>query len=106
VRRARLHRHAQRSAGGYIEAKDVGRSLDEIERDEQLTRYRESLSNLILTDYLEFRRFKDGEKQQTTRIAYVGDSGKLRPHREGQAQAAAMVAAFLAQAPRSPRPSR
>jgi hypothetical protein len=35
---------------GYIEAKDLGRSLDEIERDEQLTRYRESLSNLILTD--------------------------------------------------------
>src|SRR5450830_2156400 len=28
---------------GYIEAKDVGRSLDEIERDEQLKRYRESL---------------------------------------------------------------
>ena len=40
---------------GYIEAKDVGRSLDEIERDEQLKRYRGSLSNLILTDYLEFR---------------------------------------------------
>ncbi|MBE3032437.1 MAG: N-6 DNA methylase, partial [Actinobacteria bacterium] len=84
---------------GYIEAKDVGRSLDEIERDEQLKRYRESLSNLILTDYLEFRWFKDGEKQQTARIAYVGDSGKLRPDREGQKQAAAMFGAFLAQEP-------
>src|SRR5665648_578104 len=84
---------------GYIEAKDVGRSLDEIERDEQLKRYRESLSNLILTDYLEFRWFKDGEKQQTARIAYVGDSGKLRPDREGQKQAAAMFSSFLAQEP-------
>jgi predicted helicase len=84
---------------GYIAAKDVGRSLDEIERDEQLKRYRESLSNLILTDYLEFRWYKDGEKQQTTRIAYVGDSGKLRPDREGQKQAAAMFSSFLAQEP-------
>jgi len=84
---------------GYIEAKDVGRSLDEIERDEQLKRYRESLSNLILTDYLEFRWYKDGEKQGAARIAYVGDSGKLRPDREGQTQAAAMFSSFLAQAP-------
>jgi len=84
---------------GYIEAKDVGRSLDEIERDEQLRRYRESLSNLILTDYLEFRWFKDGEKQQAARIAYVGDSGKLRPDFEGQKRTAAMFSAFLAQEP-------
>ena len=84
---------------GYIEAKDVGRSLDEIERDEQLKRYRESLSNLILTDYLEFRWYKDGEKQGAARIAYVGDSGKLRPDREGQRHAAAMFSSFLAQEP-------
>jgi len=84
---------------GYVEAKDVGRSLDEIERDEQLKRYRESLSNLILTDYLEFRWYKDGEKQQSARIAYVGDSGRLRPDRDGQAQAAAMFGSFFAQEP-------
>ena len=84
---------------GYIEAKDVGRSLDEIERDEQLKRYRGSLSNLILTDYLEFRWYKDGEKQQTARLAYVGDSGVLRPDREGQKQATAMLSSFLAQEP-------
>lgn len=40
---------------GYVEAKDVGKSLDEAEKSEQLKRYRESLSNLILTDYVEFR---------------------------------------------------
>jgi hypothetical protein len=40
---------------GYIEAKDVGVSLDAAEKTEQLARYRESLGNLILTDYLEFR---------------------------------------------------
>lgn len=40
---------------GYVEAKDVGESLDRVERTEQMRRYRESLGNLILTDYLEFR---------------------------------------------------
>lgn len=84
---------------GYVEAKDVGQPLDEIERDEQLRRYRDSLSNLILTDYLEFRWFKDGEKQQTARIAYVGDTGKLRPDCGGQRQAAALFSAFFAQKP-------
>jgi hypothetical protein len=44
---------------GYIEAKDVGKSLDEAEKSEQLKRYRESLSNLILTDYLEFHWYVD-----------------------------------------------
>jgi len=38
---------------GHVEAKDVGRSLDEIENSDQLKRYREALDNLILTDYLE-----------------------------------------------------
>lgn len=40
---------------GYIEAKDIGKSLDEAGKSEQLIRYGESLSNLILTNYLEFR---------------------------------------------------
>ena len=40
---------------GYVEAKDIGTSLDAAERSEQLGRYRASLNNLILTDYLEFR---------------------------------------------------
>ena len=46
---------------GYIEAKDVGKSLDEAERAEQLTRYRRALPNLVLTDYLAFRWYADGE---------------------------------------------
>ena len=84
---------------GYIEAKDIGRSLDEIENDEQLRRYRESLSNLILTDYLEFRWYRDGEPQGAARLAYIGDSGKIRPDREGQARVALLLRAFLAQEP-------
>jgi hypothetical protein len=50
---------------GYIEAKDVGDDLDSTEKSEQLKRYRESLSNLILTDYMEFRFFMNGEKVES-----------------------------------------
>lgn len=56
---------------GYIEAKDIGVDLDRTEESEQLTRYRESLENLILTDYLEFRFYRNGEKTEEVRIASV-----------------------------------
>jgi predicted helicase len=59
---------------GYIEAKDIGESLDKIEKTEQLKRYLESLDNLILTDYLEFRFFKNKEKVATVKIAEALDN--------------------------------
>ncbi len=39
---------------GHIECKGVGRSLDNIEDSKQFVRYRETLPNLLLTDYLKF----------------------------------------------------
>jgi hypothetical protein len=51
---------------GYVEAKDIDESLDAAECSEQLKRYRESLNNLILTDYLEFRWYVEGEERVTT----------------------------------------
>ncbi len=47
---------------GYIEAKDVGTALDDVENSDQIKRYLESLDNLVLTDYLDFRFFVNGEK--------------------------------------------
>ena len=46
---------------GYIEAKDVGDNLDKTEKGEQMKRYL-GLDNLLLTDYLEFRFYQNGEK--------------------------------------------
>src|SRR3989338_8231999 len=43
----------------YIEAKDIGVSLDRVEKSEQMARYF-GYSNLILTDYLEFRFYRNG----------------------------------------------
>jgi predicted helicase len=56
---------------GFIETKDVNDPLDITEDSEQLVRYRESLDNLILTDYLEFRLFINGVKVDTVRIGHV-----------------------------------
>jgi len=45
----------------YIEAKDIGVDLDKVEKTNQLERYF-GYNNLILTDYLEFRFFRNGVK--------------------------------------------
>ncbi len=45
---------------GYIEAKSPSANLDDTEKSEQLRRYRESLPNLILTNFLEFRLYRNG----------------------------------------------
>ena len=65
---------------GYIEAKDIWVDLDKIENDEQLTRYKGSLNNLILTNYLDFRLFRNGEKVAQVKIATVdSNTYKIKP---------------------------
>ena len=54
---------------GWIEAKPPGADLDAEEKSEQLQRYRKAFSNLILTDYLEFRLYSAGENCLSVRIA-------------------------------------
>jgi len=47
---------------GYIEAKDPSvTNLDHIEESEQLKRYRSTFPNVILTNFYEFRLYRDGE---------------------------------------------
>lgn len=61
---------------GYIEAKDLGVSLDATERTDQLKRYLRSLPNLLLTNELEFRWYVDGEERQ--RVTFARESnGKI-----------------------------
>lgn len=56
---------------GYIETKDLANNLDNPQHAEQLNRYTESLSNLIFTNYLEFRLLRDGELIAHTQIATI-----------------------------------
>ena len=62
---------------GYIEAKDIDKNLDIIVKSVQLNRYRGSLNNLILTNYLEFRYFVDGEKVYTIKVADI-ENGSIK----------------------------
>ena len=54
---------------GYIEAKDIGKDLDVKGYKEQFDRYRAKLPNLIITDYIEFRLYREGELKQTISLA-------------------------------------
>ncbi len=55
---------------GYIEAKQpTEERLDLIEDSEQLQRYRGTFPNLILTNFLEFRLYRKGERVDTVLAA-------------------------------------
>ena len=58
---------------GYIEAKDIGVDLKSKTLKEQFDRYKAGLSNLIITDYLNFQFFNNGELTTKIRIAEVND---------------------------------
>lgn len=47
----------------YIETKDIGVTLDKVEKSEQMARYF-GYTNLVLTDYLEFRFYRNGAKYE------------------------------------------
>jgi|SRR5437660_7147610 len=80
---------------GYIEAKDIGLSLDKIEKDEQLRRYRDALDNLILTDYLEFRWYVGGERRMTANLAIIDKGKNLVLHKEEISQVENLLKSFL-----------
>ncbi|KAA6327242.1 hypothetical protein EZS27_023753, partial [termite gut metagenome] len=60
---------------GYIEAKDIVVGLDGKKNKEQFDRYKKSLDNLIITNYLVFRLFENGELSISVTIGKVGKNG-------------------------------
>jgi hypothetical protein len=75
--------------------KTFGVSLDQIESGEQLARYRHSLSNLILTDYLEFRWYVGSEPRLTARLSKADARGNLKFEADKAAQVAELLQGFL-----------
>jgi len=63
---------------GYIEAKDVGLDLGHKQFKCQFDRYRKSLDNLIITDYLDFWFYFNGEFTTKIRIAEA-DGNQIKP---------------------------
>jgi predicted helicase len=60
---------------GYIEAKDITVGIDNKQNKEQFDRYKKSLGNLIITDYLTFRLFLEGELAASATLANVSGAG-------------------------------
>ncbi|KHJ38626.1 putative helicase [Pedobacter glucosidilyticus] len=63
---------------GYIEAKDIGVDLHSKTLKEQFDRYKQGLSNLIFTDYLDFHFYKDGVFTTSIAIAKI-ENGSIIP---------------------------
>ncbi len=61
---------------GYIEAKDIGADLGNKLYKEQFDRYKASLPNLIITDYLTFRLFHEGILVDTIILGTI-EKGKV-----------------------------
>ncbi len=79
---------------GIVETKDVGSDLDEIERSEQLTRYRKAFPNLVLTDYLEFRWYVDGKLRLKASLG-KREKKKLEIDPQSAPEVEALLRAFL-----------
>lgn len=89
---------------GHAEAKDITVNLDKTEKSEQMQRYH-GYANLVLTDYLEFRFFRNGEKYETISLGYVKDSTLYKTPEQGD-RLMRELEAFLDQTPESIRSGR
>ncbi len=90
---------------GYIEAKDIGKDLASKIYNEQFTRYREALDNLIITDYLWFRFYDHSELVHEIRIGEIQD-GKVIPAPENFQKFENLIinfSGFIGQTIRSPK---
>lgn len=82
---------------GYAEAKDLDVDLNKVEKTNQMERYR-GYSNLILTNYLEFRFFRNGEKYRTISIGKLKDGKLITTPEEGD-NLVRELEVFLSQTP-------
>ena len=80
---------------GHVECKDIGDNLNNTEQTEQLRRYRDALPNLILTDYLEFRWYVEGELRQTARIGSIDAKGNISRDAEEAKEVTTLIESFF-----------
>lgn len=80
---------------GYVEAKDIGVDMTRAECGEQLARHRQSLGNLVLTDYLEFRWYLDGELKLQAALPRPGKDGRIRWNDDKASEVAQLLGQFI-----------
>ena len=83
---------------GYAETKDINADLDKIEKTEQVERYL-GYSNLILTNYLEFRFFRNGERYEEPVVIGQITKGAIRANEESISLLESALVDFLASKP-------
>ncbi len=82
---------------GYIEAKDLDIDLDRVEDSDQIERYISTFPNVILTNFTEFRLYKDGRLIDKVSIArpYVFKKLKTVPPAEHEDDLYKLLEKFL-----------
>lgn len=83
---------------GYIEAKKpIESNLDLIESSEQIERYRHTFPNLILTNFFEFRLYRDGQLIDKVQVARLFIVHKLKtvPPVEKEAEFLSLLEKFF-----------
>lgn len=83
---------------GYLEAKKLGQNLDEIQGSEQLKRYRHTFPNLVLTNFTEFRLYRNGDLIDGVQIGrpYVIHKLKAVPPVENETEFLNLLEKFFA----------
>ena len=82
---------------GYIEAKDVGKDLDKLDKREreQLKKYVESLNNIIYTNYLDFRWYVRGAVVENVALAEFDADGNLHVKADAEEKLSNLFEHFL-----------
>ena len=84
------------SVMGFVEAKDVDKSLKATLKTNQLKRYLEALPNLLLTNYLDFIWFVGGEKRMEISLGELNGQ-HVAPAKDAAARWDELIACFLAE---------
>jgi hypothetical protein len=84
---------------GNVEAKDIGVSLSEAKKSDQLKRYLPAMPNLLLTDYLDFRWFVNGAERERFCLAEVKRNGEFAHDPSAFAHAEKVLKEFLSRDP-------
>ncbi|NMM14113.1 MAG: N-6 DNA methylase [Rhodoferax sp.] len=81
---------------GFVEAKDVDKSLKTTLKTNQLKRYLEALPNLMLTNYLDFIWFVGGEKRMEISLGQLNGQ-HVSPAKDASARWDELIGCFLAE---------
>ena len=84
----------------YIEAKDINQNLNDKKHKNQFDRYKKSLDNLIITDYLHFQLYSNGELVVETRIGNAENKG-ITPIPDNFPKLQELVNTFLTASPQT-----